>query len=58
LVLEDEEIDRRQALRPMITYESVRFPIYLLSIIRKRIFWTFAGIELLEIICAAGAIIL
>ena len=29
LVLEDEENDRRQALRTMITYESVRFPIYL-----------------------------
>jgi hypothetical protein len=30
----------------------------LLSIIKKRIFWRAAGIELLEIICAGGAIIL
>jgi hypothetical protein len=29
-----------------------------LSIIKKRIFWKAAGIELLEIICAGGAIIL
>jgi hypothetical protein len=29
LVLEDEEKDRQQALRPMVTYEGVKFPIYL-----------------------------
>jgi hypothetical protein len=29
LVLEDEEIDRQQVLRPMVTYEDVKFPIYL-----------------------------
>jgi hypothetical protein len=29
LVLEDEEKDREQLLRPMVTYEGVKFPIYL-----------------------------
>jgi len=29
LVLEDEERDRQKFLRPMVTYEGVRFPIYL-----------------------------
>jgi hypothetical protein len=29
LVLEDEETDRQQPLRPMVTYEGVKFPIYL-----------------------------
>jgi pimeloyl-ACP methyl ester carboxylesterase len=29
LVLEDEEKDRQQLLRPMVTYEGVKFPIYL-----------------------------
>ena len=29
MAIEDEENDRRQALRPIITYESVKFSIYL-----------------------------
>lgn len=29
MVLEDEEKDRQQLLRPMVTYEGVQFPIYL-----------------------------
>lgn len=29
LVLEDNEQDRQQLLRPMVTYEGVQFPIYL-----------------------------
>jgi hypothetical protein len=29
LVLENEEKDRQQILRPMVTYEGVKFPIYL-----------------------------
>jgi hypothetical protein len=29
LVLEDEEKDRQQFMRPMVTYEGVQFPIYL-----------------------------
>jgi hypothetical protein len=31
LVLEDEEKDRQQFVRPMVIYEGVKFPIYLNS---------------------------
>ena len=29
LVFEDKEKDRQESLRPMVTYEGAKFPIYL-----------------------------